>query len=147
MKPLKERVIARIPKQVLVVLAVLTTLCIAVDEALHASHIMVFFSIIILSVLFFSLYEESEKHRLGVSIVCLVLGTIYLAFDPIDFTWWRITFYSGTLYLAAILFFASWLLVRHRHHKTRRKHDRLVRDRFKSIYGARRPDDLMEGWV
>ncbi len=116
--------ISKLPKKILLVLAVLFTLCIAIDEALHASHIMVFFSLIILTVLFFLIYEESERHKLGVSIACLVLGSIYLVLYPVDFTWWRFTFYSVTLYIAAILFFSSWLVARHfhqKHHKPRRR--------------------------
>jgi len=97
-------------------MAVLVTLCIAIDSAFHASHIMVFFSLIILSALFFSLYVESEHHKLAVSITCLVLGSIYLAFHPVDFTWWRISFYSVPLYLSGLLFLASWLATRYIHH-------------------------------
>lgn len=97
-------------------MAFLVTLCIAIDSALNASHVMVFFSLIILSILFFSLYEESDKHKLGVSIACLILGSIYLVFYPIDFTWWRFSLYSGTLYVLAISFFVSWMITRHLHH-------------------------------
>jgi hypothetical protein len=116
MKSQPDLILSRLSKKTLLVMAVLVTLCIAIDSALHASHIMVFFSMIILSVLFFSLYTESEKHKLGVSITCLILGSLYLAFYPVDFTWWRFSFYSGTLYFSAILFFASWMLTRHFHH-------------------------------
>jgi predicted neutral ceramidase superfamily lipid hydrolase len=115
MKDQIDLLVSRLAKRILLVLAVLVTLCIAVDGALHTSHIMVFFSLIILSALFYALYVGSEKHKLGVSLTCLVLGSIYLAFYPLDFTWWRFSAYSGTLYLAAILFFASWLLAKHWH--------------------------------
>jgi hypothetical protein len=77
---------------------------------------MVFFSLIILSALFFTLYEESEKHMLGVSITCLVLGSIYLTFYPFDDTWWRFSFYTVPLYISGILFLAGWLMTRKRHH-------------------------------
>ena len=116
MKTHLDYLLSELPKKILLVMAVLVTLCIAIDGALHASHIMVFFSLIILSALFFSLYIKSERHKLGVSITCLILGSIYLTLYPIDFTWWRFSFYSGTLYFAAILFFTSWLLTRHFHH-------------------------------
>ena len=116
MKAQLDLLISKLPRKILLILAVLVTLCIAIDSALHASHVMVFFSLIILSILFFTLYIESEKHKLGVSITCLILGSIYLAFYPIDFTWWRFSLYSGTLYFSAILFFTSWLLTRHFHH-------------------------------
>ena len=98
-------------------MAVLITLCIAIDSALNASHIMVFFSLIILSILFFSIYFESEQHKLGVSITCVILGSLYIAVNPIDFTWWRFSMYSVTLYFSAILFFASWLITRKWHHE------------------------------
>ena len=117
MKTQPDLLISGLARKILLAMAVLITLCITIDGALHASHIMVFFSLIILSILFFSLYVESDKHKLGVSITCLILGSIYLAFYPIDFTWWRFSFYSGTLYFSAILFFASWMLTRHLHHK------------------------------
>ncbi len=94
-------------------MAVLVILCIAIDSAFHASHVMVFFSLIVLSILFFSLYVESDKHKLGVSITCLILGSIYLAFYPVDFTWWRFTFYSATLYISGIFFLVSWIVNRH----------------------------------
>jgi len=116
MKAQPDLLISGLARKILLVMAVLITLCIAIDGALHASHIMVFFSLIILSILFFSLYIESDKHKLGVSITCLALGSIYLAFYPIDFTWWRFSLYSGTLYFSAILFFASWVVTRHLHH-------------------------------
>jgi hypothetical protein len=108
---------SKLPKIILLVMAVLVTLCIAIDSALHASHIMVFFSLLILSILFFSLYVKSEKHKLGVSITCLILGSIYLIFHPVDFSWLRFSIYTATLYLSAILFFISWVLTRHLHQK------------------------------
>ena len=113
--------ISTLPRRILLILSVLIILCIAVDSALHASHIMVFFSLIILTVLFFSVYIESKKHKLGVAIVCLILGSLYLILNPIDFSWWRFSFYSATLYFAAILFFASWLLNRHLHLKSHKE--------------------------
>jgi predicted neutral ceramidase superfamily lipid hydrolase len=116
MKTQLDLFLSILPKKVFLVLAILVTLCIAIDSALNASHIMVFFSLIILSILFFSIYVESEKHKLGVSISCLVIGSLYLVLNPIDFTWWRFSLYSGTLYFSAILFFVSWLLTRHWHH-------------------------------
>jgi len=109
--------ILKLSKKVFLVMAVLVTLGIAIDSAFHASHVMVFFSLIILSVLFSSIYFESEKHKLGVSITCLVLGSIYLAFYPIDFTWWRFTFYSVPLYVSGLFFMASWWMSRHAHHR------------------------------
>ena len=114
----QDFLITKLPRRVLLILSVLVTLCIAVDSALHASHIMVFFSLIILTVLFFSIYIESEKHKLGVAITCLFLGSLYLVLNPIDFSWWRFSLYSATLYFAAVLFFASWLLNRHLHHSS-----------------------------
>jgi len=117
MKTNFDLVMSNMPRKVFLVLAVMVTLCIAIDSAFHASHIMVFFSLVILSLLFFSLYIESEKHKLGVSITCLVLGSIYLVFYPVDFTWWRFTFYSVPMYLAGLLFLASWLINRHLHHR------------------------------
>ena len=117
MKAQLESMMAKLPKKFFLAMAVLVTLSIAIDSAFHASHIMVFFSLIILSLLFFSLYVESEYHKLGVSITCLVLGSIYLAFYPIDFTWWRFSFYSVPLYLAGIVFMASWMISRHSHQK------------------------------
>jgi hypothetical protein len=116
MKTQPDLLISALSKKILLVMAVLVTLCIAIDGAFHASNIMVFFSLIILSVLFFSLYTESGRHKLGVSIACLILGSIYLVFHPVDFTWWRFSIYSGTLYFSAILFFTSWMLTRHLHH-------------------------------
>lgn len=117
MKTQFDLLLSKLPKRFFLAMAVLVTLSIAIDSAFHASHIMVFFSLIILSILFFSLYVESEYHKLGVSITCLVLGSIYLAFYPIDFTWWRFTFYSVPLYLAGILFLASWFVSKHNQHK------------------------------
>jgi intracellular septation protein A len=117
MKTQLDVLMSKLPKKVFLVMAVLVTLCIAVDSAFQASHIMVFFSLIILSVLFLSLYAESEHHKLAVSIICLVLGSIYLVFHPVDFTWWRISFYSVPLFLSGILFLASWIVTRHIHHK------------------------------
>jgi hypothetical protein len=116
MKTQQDLLTSTLPRRVLLVLSVLVTLCIAVDSAFHASHIMVFFSLIVLTILFFSIYIESDKHKLGVAIVCLILGSLYLVFNPIDFSWWRFSLYSATLYFAAILFFASWMLNRHLHH-------------------------------
>ena len=125
MKTQIDRLISDLPRKLLVVMAFLVTLCIAIDSALNTSHIMVFFSLIILSILFFSIYTESEKHKLGVSITCLILGSLYIALNPIDFTWWRFSLYSGTLYFSAILFFAGWMLTRHFHqtHKESGKYE------------------------
>lgn len=120
MKTQIEILMSKLPKKFFLVMAVLVTIVIAADSAFHASHVMVFFSLIILSVLFLSLYAESEHHKLGVSITCLIMGSIYLAFYPIDFTWWRFTFYSVPLYLAGLVFMASWLVTRHisdKHHE------------------------------
>jgi hypothetical protein len=117
MKTQFDVILSELPKKFFLVMAVLVTLCIAVDSAFHTSHVMVFFSLIILSVLFLSMYTESEHHKLAVSIICLVLGSIYLAFYPVDFTWWRFSFYSVPLYLSGILFMVSWLVSRHIHHK------------------------------
>jgi hypothetical protein len=117
MKAQFDIIMSKLPKKFFLVMAVLVTIGIAIDSAFHASHIMVFFSLIILSVLFLSMYAESEHHTLGVSIICLILGSIYLAFYPIDFTWWRFTFYSVPLYLAGLVFLASWMVTRHAHHK------------------------------
>ncbi len=117
MKTQIDVLLSKLPKKVFLAMAVLVTLSIAIDSAFHASHIMVFFSLIIFSVLFFSLYIESEHHKLGVSISCLLLGSIYLVFHPIDFSWWRFTFYSLPLYLSGILFLTSWLVSRHHPHK------------------------------
>ena len=114
----QDFLITKLPRRVLLILSVLVTLCIAVDSAFHASHIMVFFSLIVLTVLFFSIYIESEKHKLGVAITCLFLASLYLVLNPIDFSWWRFSLYSATLYFAAVLFFASWLLNRHLHHSS-----------------------------
>ena len=126
MKAQFDLLISSLPKKVLLAMAILVILSIAIDSALHMSHIMVFFSLIILSILFFSLYIESEKHKLGVSITCLLLGSIYLVFYPIDFTWWRFSIYSGTLYFSAILFFTSWLLARHLHHTHGKQGDKHI---------------------
>ena len=117
MKANTDILMARIARSILLGIAVLVILAIAVDSALHASHVMVFFSLVILSILFLTLYVESEKHKLGVSIACLVLGGIYISFYPLDFTWWRFSLYSATLFLAAVLFFASWLAARYWHHR------------------------------
>lgn len=117
MKTQIDNLLSKLPKKFFLLMAVLVTISIAIDSAFHASHIMVFFSLIILSILFFSLYVESEYHKLGVSITCLVLGSIYLAFYPIDFTWWRFTFYSVPMYLAGMFFLASWFVSRHNQHK------------------------------
>jgi len=117
MKTQLSTIMSKLPKKFFLVMAVIVTLSIAIDSAFHASHIMVFFSLIILSVLFLSMYIKSEHHKLGVSITCLMLGSIYLAFYPIDFTWWRFTFYSLPMYLAGILFLSSWLAARHMHQK------------------------------
>jgi hypothetical protein len=116
MKTQIDLLISRLPKKVFLVLSVLVTICIVIDSAFHASHVMVFFSLIVLSILFFTIYAESDRHKLGVSIACLLLGSIYLAFYPIDFTWWRFSIYSVSLYVAGILFLVSWLLARHLHH-------------------------------
>ena len=126
MKAQLDLLISRLPQKILLLMAVLVTLCIAIDSALHTSHVMVFFSLIILSILFYSLYIESENHKLGVSIACLILGSIYLAFYPIDFTWWRFSVYSGTLYFSAILFFTSWLVTRHLHHTHDKSDDKHI---------------------
>ena len=117
MKAQPDIIMSKLPKKFFLAMAVLVTLSIALDSAFHASHVMVFFSLIILSVLFLSMYAESDHHKLGVSITCLLLGSIYLAFYPIDFTWWRFTFYSVPLYLSGILFLASWMVTRHVHQK------------------------------
>lgn len=116
MKTQFENLIAILPKRIFLVMAALVTGCIAVDSAFHGSHVMVFFALIVLSVLFLSLYAESEKHKLAVSITCLVLGSIYLALYPVDFTWWRFSFYTITLYISGIIFLLSWLYSRHMHH-------------------------------
>jgi hypothetical protein len=97
-------------------MSVLVTGSIAIDSAFHASHIMVFFALIVLSVLFLSLYAGSEKHKLAVSVTCLVLGSIYLAFYPIDFSWWRFSFYTIPLYISGILFLLSWMYTWNKHH-------------------------------
>jgi len=89
MKTQLDIIMSKLPKKFFLAMAILVTTVIAIDSAFHASHIMVFFSLIILSVLFLSMYAESDHHKLGVSITCLLLGSIYLAFYPIDFTWWR----------------------------------------------------------
>jgi len=120
MKTQLDIIMSKLPKKFFLVMAVLVTLSIVIDSAFHASHVMVFFSLIILSALFLSMYAESEHHKLAVSITCLLLGSIYLAFYPIDFTWWRFSFYSVPLYLSGILFLASWMLTRHVHHKQTR---------------------------
>jgi len=117
MKTQLDVIMSKLPKKFFLTMAVMVTLSIVIDSAFHASHVMVFFSLIILSVLFLSMYAESEHHKLGVSITCLVLGSIYLAFYPIDFSWWRFSFYSVPLYLSGILFMVSWLVNRHVHHK------------------------------
>jgi phosphotransferase system glucose/maltose/N-acetylglucosamine-specific IIC component len=117
MKTQFDVLMSKLPKKFFLVMAVLVTLCIVIDSAFHASHVMVFFSLIILSVLFLSMYAESEHHKLAVSIICLVLGSIYLAFYPVDFTWWRFSFYSVPLYLSGILFMVSWVVTRHAHQK------------------------------
>jgi len=117
MKTQFDVLMSKLPKKFFLVMAVLVTLCIVIDSAFHASHVMVFFSLIILSVLFLSMYAESEHHKLAVSITCLLLGSIYLAFYPVDFTWWRFSFYSVPLYLSGILFMISWLTHRHVYHK------------------------------
>jgi hypothetical protein len=119
MKTQINLLISRLPKKVFLILAALVTLCIVVDSAFHASHIMVFFSLIVLTILFSTIYAESEHHKLGVSITCLLLGSIYLVFNPVDFTWWRFSFYSLPLYLAGILFLVSWVFTRHIHHSHR----------------------------
>jgi intracellular septation protein A len=116
MKTQIDRVITLASKKIFLVTAVIITLCIATDSALHASHVMVFFSLIAISGLFFALYTESEMHKLGVSLTCIVLGSLYLVFHPIDFTWWRLTFYSVALYFAAILFFISWMITKRSQH-------------------------------
>jgi hypothetical protein len=116
MKTQLDFLLLELPKKIFLVMALLVTLCIVIDSAYHASHVMVFFSLIILSVLFSSIYFESEKHKLGVSITCMVLGSIYLLFHPIDFTWWRFSFYTVPLYISGIVFLASWLLSRHVQH-------------------------------
>jgi hypothetical protein len=122
MKTQTEMIISKLPKKFFFVMAVIVTLSIVIDSAFHASHIMVFFSILFLSALFLSMYAESERHKLGVSITCLILGSIYLAFYPIDFTWWRFTFYSVPLYLSGLLFLLSWLQTKHMHHKHSKLH-------------------------
>jgi hypothetical protein len=116
MKTQFDIIMSKLPKMFFLAMAILVTLSIAIDSAFHASHIMVFFSLIILSVLFLSMYAESDHHKLAVSITCLILGSIYLAFYPIDFTWWRFSFYSVPLYLSGILFLASWMVTRHVNH-------------------------------
>lgn len=121
MKTRLDFLFATLPQKILLVLAVMITLAIALDSALHASHIMVFFALIILSVLFLSLYAQSERHKLGVSIASLVLGSIYLMLYSIDFSWWRFTMYTGTLYFLAALFFTSWLITRQPHHRHEKK--------------------------
>jgi hypothetical protein len=116
MKTHPDKIMSELPKKFFFVMALIVTLSIVIDSAFHASHIMVFFSILFLTVLFLSMYAESERHKLGVSITCLILGSIYLAFYPIDFTWWRFTFYSVPLYLSGLLFLVSWITTRHIHH-------------------------------
>lgn len=117
MNPHVDHLLKELPKKILLAMAVLITLTIAVDSALHASHIMVFFSLIILSALFFSLYAETERHRLGVSIACLLLGSIYIAFHGVHFSWLRFSVYSAAMYLSAIVLFASWMMMKHEHHR------------------------------
>ena len=116
MKTQTDLLISRLPGKIFLAMAVMVTLCIAIDSALNASHIMVFFSLIILSILFITIYIESEKHKLGVTISCLIIGSLYLILNLVDFIWWRFIFYSGALYISAILFFTSWLITRHWHH-------------------------------
>ena len=52
----------KLPKKVFLVMAVLVTLGIAIDSAFHASHVLVFFSLIILSVLFFKASWWISRH-------------------------------------------------------------------------------------
>jgi hypothetical protein len=123
MKTQPDSFIPGFVRKLFCVLSALVTVTIAIDSALHASNIMVFLALVFLSILFFSLYIESEKHKLAVCITCLVLGSIYLAFYPVDFTWWRFSVYSGFLYLSALLFFVSWITARHLHHVQRKHRD------------------------
>lgn len=115
-----------LPGRLLFAIAMMVMIAMATDAALHSSHVMVFFSMLMLGALFLTLYEESDKHKLGVSVACLVLGSIYVALYPLDFTWWRFTFYSATLYVLAILFFANWIKTKH-HHKGKHHHHRTVK--------------------
>ena len=115
MKAQIDLMASRFPKKVFLVMAILVTLGIAVDSAFNASHVMVFFSLILLSVLFFTLYSEAEKHQLGVSLTCIVLGSLYLIFFRIDFSWWRFSLYTVPLYVSGIVFMASWIMKQHSH--------------------------------
>ncbi len=117
MKTKFEALMSVLPKKVFLVMAVLVTLAIVIDSALNASHVMVFFSLIFLAILFSSLYVKSEKHKLGVSISCLLLGCIYLVFHPDGFTWWRFSIYSLAFFVSGLLFLASWLETKHFLHR------------------------------
>lgn len=116
MKTRTENHPERLPHRILSALAVLVTGTVAVDSAVNASHIMVFFSLIVLSALFFTLYEESAEHILGVSIACLVLGFIYILASRPGFTWWRLVAYSGLFFAASLLLLTIWLRLKRGHH-------------------------------
>jgi hypothetical protein len=115
MKSFQEIMVHELPRRLFLVMAILITIAIVIDAALHTSHIMVFFALIVLSILFYSIYVESEKHSLGASIVCLILGSLYLAFSK-DFSWDRFLLYTATFYISAISFLASWLITKQTHH-------------------------------
>lgn len=115
MKTIQDVLVHELPRRLFLVMAILITLAIIIDSAMHTSHVMVFFALILLSILFYSIYVESEKHSLGVSIVCLVMGSLYLAFSR-DFSWERFFFYTLTFYISAISFLASWLMSKLPHH-------------------------------
>jgi hypothetical protein len=119
MKTGKEFFVSMLPKEILLGVGILVTLVVAVDSALNTSHILVFFSLLFLTALFFTLYEESDEHKLGVSIASLVLGSIYVVVAHAEITWVRFLVYSGTLYFIGILFFAAWLMTKQVHNSRR----------------------------
>lgn len=115
MKSFHDILIHELPSRIFLIMAIIITLGVVIDSALNVSHVLVFFSLIILSILFFTIYVEAEYHRLGVSLLCIALGSIYLIASGPDFVWYRFGIYTLPFYLSGILFFTSWLLDRHPH--------------------------------
>jgi hypothetical protein len=113
MKTITEVLASGIPRIVFLVTTIMATLGIAIDTALNVSHVMVFFSLILLSALFSSLYFKSQHHPVQVGIVSMMIGFIYPMALPADLAWWRLSCYSFPFWISGILFLSSVIVEKH----------------------------------
>ncbi|NVO20799.1 MAG: hypothetical protein HXX13_13950 [Bacteroidetes bacterium] len=116
MKTIRELLVSGLPRKSFLVTAILVTLGISIDTALNVSHVMVFFSLILLSALFSSLYFKSEHHPTQVGIVSIMMGIIYPMAFPNDLAWWRLSCYSIPFWITGMLFISCCLVEKHSYH-------------------------------